>query len=441
MLKTQNKESNYLARVVELRKLRRHDNADRLQCARVGMNNVITSLSAKEGDLYVFFPIESKINTDFLSFTNSFRDTTLNNDMTKTGFFENNCRVRAMNLRGERSMGYLVPAQQVADWKRIDLSEFEDGREFDTVAGDLLVEKYEAPKRRGNSSNLPKGQSPRLDRLVEGQVNLHVKTKNLRHYPEMVQPNDLISITYKTHGTSWWVGNLLTKRKISRFEGLLKRFGVNIPDTAYDIIYGSRRVVKNRHFKDPKAGDHFYGYDMWADVAEKVKHNIPKGVTLYGELLGFTKDGGYIQKGFDYGCSPQQGYPSQKIEVYRITHTDEDGQVTEYTYPQIAEFCKERGLTPAKLFFYGTARQWMTDYMSIDGGEGQEFSENFVEALEKTYNEKDCFMCQNKVPEEGIVVRKERLYSCQSYKLKSFRFLEWETKQLDKGESDVESEN
>ena len=50
-------------------------------------------------------------------------------------------------------------------------------------------------------------------------------------------------------------------------------------------------------------------------------------------------------------------------------------------------------------------------------------------------------MCNNKVPEEGIVVRKESLFSCDSYKLKSFRFLEFETKQLDKGESDIESEN
>ena len=50
-------------------------------------------------------------------------------------------------------------------------------------------------------------------------------------------------------------------------------------------------------------------------------------------------------------------------------------------------------------------------------------------------------MCDNPVPEEGIVVRKESLFNCESYKLKSFRFLEGESKQLDTGEVDIESEN
>lgn len=66
---------------------------------------------------------------------------------------------------------------------------------------------------------------------------------------------------------------------------------------------------------------------------------------------------------------------------------------------------------------------------------------NFFLKLEETYNEKDCFLCVNRVPEEGIVVRKESLNSCDSYKLKSFRFLEKESKELDKGVIDIESEN
>ena len=50
-------------------------------------------------------------------------------------------------------------------------------------------------------------------------------------------------------------------------------------------------------------------------------------------------------------------------------------------------------------------------------------------------------MCENKVPEEGIVVRVEDLFECKSYKLKSFRFLEFESNELDKGVADVESAN
>ncbi len=50
-------------------------------------------------------------------------------------------------------------------------------------------------------------------------------------------------------------------------------------------------------------------------------------------------------------------------------------------------------------------------------------------------------MCAAQVPEEGIVLRKETLFAFESYKLKSFRFLERETKLLDAGTEDLESAN
>lgn len=44
-----------------------------------------------------------------------------------------------------------------------------------------------------------------------------------------------------------------------------------------------------------------------------------------------------------------------------------------------------------------------------------------------------------KVPAEGIVVRVDRLETCDSYKLKNFKFLAKESLELDKGEIDIES--
>ncbi len=443
MLTTKNTESNYLCKVVKLEGVRKHSNADRLQCVNIGMNTVITGLDAKDGDVVVFFPLESKISESFLSFTNSFRDNTKNADMNAKGFFENNCRVRAMNLRGERSMGYIIPFDQVIEWSglaRSLKSEF-IGKDFDTINGKLLVDKYQVKKRVPNLNQ--NGKQPKLDRLVEGQINLHGKTTNLRHVPENIKPDDLISITYKTHGTSWWVANVLVKRKLNFLEKLLKRFGTAIKTLEYDIVYGSRNVVKNKAFKDPKQSNHFYGVNIWSEIMEDIKDLIPKGFTLYGEALGYTSTGEFIQKGFDYGCSPKTwnttaDKPRRKIEVYRITQTNEDGVVTELSYPEIREFCNERGLTASHLFFYGKASDlYNTDYSTSL----ETWSKGFVQYLEKLYNEKDCFMCELRVPEEGIVIRKDKLTGLESYKLKSFRFLEKETKQLDKGESDIESEN
>jgi len=39
------------------------------------------------------------------------------------------------------------------------------------------------------------------------------------------------------------------------------------------------------------------------------------------------------------------------------------------------------------------------------------------------------------------VIRKEGLFGYDAFKLKSFRFLEFESAELDKGQSDMESEN
>ena len=63
-----------------------------------------------------------------------------------------------------------------------------------------------------------------------------------------------------------------------------------------------------------------------------------------------------------------------------------------------------------------------------------------INKVKELYNEKDCFICKNKVPEEGCVIRLEKL-EFEAYKQKSERFYQRETNLLDKGESNIEDEN
>jgi hypothetical protein len=190
---------------------------------------------------------------------------------------------------------------------------------------------------------------------------------------------------------------------------------------------------------DPKQKDHFFGYDLWEKIKDEVGDKIPKGYTLYGEMLGYDHNGGYIQKGFDYGCAVGE----HKLEVYRITQTTPDGLVTELSYPQIEDFCGRNDLTPPHLFYHGDVLSWskFNGITDANTSNKDQWGAGLIRDLERNYNERDCFMCDNKVPEEGIVVRKESLFNFEAYKLKSFNFLEWETKELDSGESDIESDN
>jgi len=420
--------SNYLAKIVKIKNLRKHNNADRLQITSIDFQDVIVGLDAKEGDIYCFFPLECQINKNFLSFTNSFRHSELNQDKEKVGFFEDNCRVRAVKLRGEKSMGYIVPIEELEKFIGKDLKDYID-EEFDTVDNILLLQKYIIKTRESNITN-GKGRKLKISRLVEGQVRLHVDTENLRKNAFKINPEDEITITYKVHGTSWWVSNLLVKKKLNLFYKFLKLIGIKIIDKEYDYIYGSRKVVKNEYETSGK--QHFYDTDIWGEIKEEIKEFIPKGYTIYGECLGYTKSGSEIQSKYDYGCNVGE----KRIQIYRITFTNEDGVVNDLSSKQIKEFCDRFGLEYVHIFYMGLAGNL---YPELNLNE--HWQEEFIRRLEKDYNDKNCFMCKNEVPEEGIVLRKETLFYFEAYKLKSWKFLEWESKELDKGEVDIESNN
>lgn len=424
--KSQSHNPNYLAKVVEIKELKKHSNADRLQMTSVNFQDVILGMNAQVGDRYVFFPVECEIADKLLSYTNSYRHGHLNKDVNSLGFFEDNGRVRAVKLRGERSMGYMIPLKEVADCYDSDIVDFTTGTEFDMIGDEVIVKKYQVPVKNVPAQRL--GKKPRISRLIEGQVHLHVDTENLRNCVYEIKPDDQISITYKLHGTSFWVSNVLVKRKLNLIEKALRKIGVKISDTEYDLVYGSRKVVKNEFETQDKQD--FYGYDLWAEIKNEIGDRIPKGYTIYGECVGYTKTGAYIQDQYDYGCDQGQ----KKIYVYRITITNEDGYVYNLTTGEIKNFCERNNLNYVPLFFIGKASE------IVENGT-DDWHRDFMAKLEDQYTDKDCFICKNKVPEEGIVVRKDFGHQFTAYKLKGFRFLEFETKELDKGVVDLESQN
>ena len=117
MLKISEKANkNYLAKVVKLSGVRKHTNADKLQCVTIDGCNVVTGMDAKDGALYIYFPVESALNKEYLSWSNSFENKEMNADQEKKGFFNRHGRVRAIRLRQERSEGYIVPVEDLSAW-------------------------------------------------------------------------------------------------------------------------------------------------------------------------------------------------------------------------------------------------------------------------------------------------------------------------------------
>ena len=430
---------NYLAKVVQLNNLRKHPNADRLQAATIDGNVVYTDINAKDGQLYVYFPLESAINKEYLSFSNCFEDKTLNVDKDRKGYFQKTGRVRATRLRGEKSEGYIAPVFNVNEWLAVkgisfQITEEHVGVEFDVICDVLLCEKYInrdallKAKRDKKTNNTKK--VARVSRLIEDQFHFHIDTPQLKKLVHEVDPNDYISITRKLHGTSAVISRVLCVKPLKWYEKLLKRIGINIVDTQYDLIYSSRKVVKNGYMDPADANyNHYYSSDIWGDCAKKYDACLKTGVSLYGEIVGYTKDGAPIQKGYDYGCK----HGEFDFYVYRATITSATGDVYELSPLQMKSYCSKYGIKTVPEIYYGKAK----DFYDLDVNE--HWHQNFLQRLSDDYLEKDCDMCQTKVPDEGICLRVDKPLDIQVYKLKSFRFFEYETKMLDKGVIDMET--
>lgn len=432
---------NYLAKLIYIQEedYFPHTNADKLKCVTVDFQNVITGLDAPAG-FYVYFPVECQIADKILSYTNSYRDSTLNKDKEATGFFETNKRVRALRLRSLHSQGYILPAEKVfrAFGHKVSQSDLQgmNNDYFDYIDSDLVCNKYIIPeKTTGNPKG--KNQAARLSRLVEGQVHLHVDTDNLRKEIQRIPLDSEVTVSFKNHGTSGWSSHVLAKTPQNLVQKALTWLKLIPEPVEYDLIYGSRKTIKNKYIKDPKGNNHFFCYDIWQSMVEKyeLKDKLPKGFSLYYEIVGFTKDKAYIQSKYDYGCNQDLG--EAKIKVYRVTFTNPDGIVFDLSTLDAKAFTEKIGLEFVDVLYHGKLRDLTTHLTGVDHSDldDRTHKELIIKEMEEKWNGKNCYMCKNTVPEEGVVLRVEDNYRFEAYKLKCAIFLEQESKSLDAGEA------
>ncbi len=422
---------NYCATVVRVDKFINLPNCDNVKHAIIFGNSVIVSKDIEDYQYGMFFPVETKLSNEFLRKNNLYRKPEMNDDASIKGYFEDSGRVKCMKFRGHKSEGFYIPISSLDGIlsSKEDYKDIMVGDEFDELNGIRICEKYTIPSRTEGNRNSKNGKIvKRISRIIENQFRLHVDTSQLRKSIEMIKPLDVISITYKLHGTSFVVGNLLVKRKLKWWENLIYKILNKLPQTEYDAIYSSRKVVKNEY--ESKNHSHYYSYDLWSDIKDELKDSIQNGITLYGECVGYLNTGKYIQSEYDYKCN---GFMHDNY-IYRITSTNNVGQVIEFSWNQVKEYCNKYGIKHVPELYYGLAK----DIFPLPLG--PYWHEMFLKMLEEKYLEKECYMCVNKVPGEGIVIKQDMTFDCVPYKLKSFAFLERESKELDKGIIDIESE-
>lgn len=175
---------NYLAKIVQIDLFRPHPNAERLKLATVDGYIISTSIDSAEG-IYVYFPVECVINSDFLKVNNLYRKADLNLDPTKQGFFEESGRVKCIKLRGLASEGLIMPIYELCKFAGEGIAEPIDsvemsklvGTEFDTVNDKLFVWKYVIPtKTSGGGINGSAKEKKKVLNIVDDQFHFHIDT-------------------------------------------------------------------------------------------------------------------------------------------------------------------------------------------------------------------------------------------------------------------------
>lgn len=411
-------EKNYAAEIIEVKGLVELPGLDNLVGLAWAGYMALVPRTTQVGDIMVIFPAEAQLSHEFARYNNLYRHSENNIDPEAVGYLEDNRRVRAIKLRGHRSSALALPFDSIAFF----LNETAGmgpalsvkgipGTQFDTVDGWEVSRKYELPVKANSMAG--KSQQEKMWRRVEDKfLPEHIETDNWMRNEFKVPEDAWITVSQKVHGTSWRGGQVIVKRHLTWLERLVKRLGVKVPETEYDYVFGSRKVIKDPHNPNQQ---HHYGMDLWTEFGRTIEHLLPKGVVVYGELVGYTPEGAPIQTGYTYDVAKDEG---MRLYVYRVAVVTEDGVSYDLPRAGVEQFCLERGLCVVPLLWQGFKR----DFVAEDWLDKNYWPE-YPQAVP---------LSKDSVCDEGVVIQVEGIIP-QNYKAKSPAFLSAETATLDKG--------
>lgn len=442
----------YNAYIVKIDKLRKHNNADRLQIAEIFGDSIIVGLDVHIGDIGVYFPIGGQLNEKFCDENHLCRKNA--DGSADTGYLDRDKRnIVAIKLRGEKSEGLYLPISAF-DYLGVKWSEKDVGTPITSVNGEVICQKY-IPK-----TNQSKSGNGRISRPLISKSNIaplfaeHADTEQLAYNLNTFKEGDLIEITCKMHGTSQRTGylpvlvkythknpiykyllNYYLNKEIEnqKFKSFLEKIFKNAkPIYEWKYISGTRRTVLNDW------GGGFYGSNAFRKQhADFFEGKLHKGETVYYEVVGFTDTGTPIMPSasnkalgkdfvrqygettvFSYGCYPEaksDDNPQSDFYVYRMTMTNEDGDVVEYTPDYMRYRCEQMGAKTVPVFWKGYLNEpddWTKE--TYDAGE-------VVKQLAEEYYDGPDPIGHSHI-REGVVVRIVNRPKFTAFKHKSFSF-------------------
>ena len=377
----------YKAYITELKNVRKHPNADRLLLGDCFGNTVCVNLDYVEGQLGVYFPTDGQLSVEFADANNLVRKKDENGNNIGGYMDPDKRNVKAIKLRGEKSDGLFLPLHCLEPFG--DITQLRVGDTIDVFNGHEICKKY-IPRSNTRKGHYSEGNKTRKHKTPVAPLFMeHADTEQLAYNLDAFHCGDEIEITLKMHGTSQRTAYLPTLQgyKRSLWDRITRKEGTPIYN--WGGVSGTRRVV----LEDFEGG--FYGSNAFREQHSKFfDGKLWKGETVYYEVVGFTDTGAPImaecsnkklndpdfvkQYGettvFSYGCEPNPvvhegyndstyGYQNERVEykspqsdiyIYRMTMTNEDGDVVEYTPDFMRYRCKQMGAKTVPVLWKGT---------------------------------------------------------------------------------------
>jgi hypothetical protein len=397
----------YTAFITRIKNLRPHPNADRLQMGECFGNTVIVSLEYEDNQLGVYFPSDGQVSTAFAEANNLLRKKDENGNNIGGYMDPDKRNITAIKLRGEKSDGLFLPLKSLETFG--DITTLREGDRIDNFNGHEICCKY-VPRRNVRHGHVSNGNKTRKKKApIAPLFTEHADTEQLAYNLGAFKPGDEIEITLKMHGTSQRTAHLPVFKgwKVNNpfFKGIVKKYGENTnlskfarkcveiamrgatPIYDWGYVSGTRRTV----LENFEGG--YYGSNEFREAHSKFfEGKLWKGEEVYYEVVGFTHTGAPImatadnkklndkefvkQYGktttFSYGCAPDglgevvdywdkektkpaiyRKVPISDIYVYRMTITNEDGDVVEYTPDFMRYRCEQMGVKTVPVMWKG----------------------------------------------------------------------------------------
>jgi tRNA-binding EMAP/Myf-like protein len=338
----------YQAIICKLKNVRKHPNADRLLLAEAYGYQVIVGLNQQENDLGIMFPCDGQLSEEFAAANDLV--TRIGEDGKRAGgYFGKNRRVRAQNFRGEKSEGFWCPVEYLDKMIGEEVI-VKEGQTFTEINGIPVCNKYITPATKA-------AQGQRQHKRRENRYFAkHVDTKQLRYEIGNIPDGSFLTITEKLHGTSARVGYVLDEVKPSFWKKILMWIGAipkrtdEAPLMEYKYLTGSRNVILN----DVGMVDHYYGDNFRQIISAALQPHINKGEIWYGEIVGPGIMGSVgfdkiqdkelrkeLKDWFGNEATYNYGHDTPHFYLYRITITNEDGDVYELPWSVVKKRAKE----------------------------------------------------------------------------------------------------